>query len=290
MRKYLVTGGAGFIGSHLVDKLCSEGKFVTVVDNLYSGNSEWINKKAIFINKSVNEVCDLGIVDSFDTIYHLAAQANIGTSLENPAFDIDNNYKDTVKLYLKTKKNAKFIFASSDGAAHANAQNIYGINKYASERALEILSNTKKTPVSVMRFSNVYGPRGMNGVIGRFCATGKDGGIVGVNADGNQTRDFVHVDLVTECLAAAEYCNDSFLSSYPNDRPVYYSYVVGTGKATKILDIAKMFQKEFGYSIEYLHSDPGVSEHKSDLQQVFKTEKALGVKLADHQIDLSFIR
>lgn len=224
MSKILVTGGAGFIGSTLVDKLINEGNEVTVIDDLSSGKKNYINSAAKLYKV---DICSAKIArifkkEKFDFVYHLAAQIDVRKSVTNPVFDnkinvigglniIENSYRNNVK---------KIIMASTGGAIYGEAEEIpttenyptfplspYGIHKLTLEKYLNYYYHVYGLNFTVLRFANVYGPRqfkgGEAGVIAIFVENGVNGKESLQFGDGLQTRDFVYVDDVVRGLYSA---------------------------------------------------------------------------------------
>lgn len=224
MSKILVTGGAGFIGSTLVDKLINEGNEVTVIDDLSSGKKNYVNSAAKLYKV---DICSAKIArifkkEKFDFVYHLAAQIDVRKSVTNPVFDnkinvigglniIENSYRNNVK---------KIIMASTGGAIYGEAEEIpttenyptfplspYGIHKLTLEKYLNYYYHVYGLNFTVLRFANVYGPRqfkgGEAGVIAIFVENGVNRKESLQFGDGLQTRDFVYVDDVVRGLYSA---------------------------------------------------------------------------------------
>ena len=219
--KVLVTGGAGFIGSHLVDRLVQEGNEVVVIDNLSTGKRKQVNKKAQFYKMDIRSkrIERVFRKERPLIVVHLAAQMNVRLSTEDPVFDAEVNILGTINLLEHAVKNGvrKVSFASSGGAVYGEQEvfpaaeshrtdplSPYGISKLAGEKYLAYYTNTTGLRHAIMRFGNVYGPRqepeGEAGVIAIFSKLMLDGGQPIINGTGKQTRDFVYVDDVVESL------------------------------------------------------------------------------------------
>ncbi len=223
MEKILVTGGAGFIGSHLVDKLIEQGYNVTIIDDLSTGKKENVNKNAKFIERSITEnLEDIFEEGKFDYVFHLAAQMNLRRSLEDPAKDAEINIlgslnviKNCVNYHVK-----KIIFSSTGGAIYSpeavlpcredskiEPQSPYGLAKFTIENYLRIIKNVHGLDFVCLRYSNVYGPRqnskGEAGVISIFIDNILEGKELIINGDGNQTRDFIFVSDVVKANVLA---------------------------------------------------------------------------------------
>lgn len=224
MSKILVTGGAGFIGSTLVDRLIKEGNEVVIIDDLSSGKKEYVNPAAKLYKIDIcsPKVARIFQKEKFEFVYHLAAQIDVRKSVEDPVFDnkinvlgglniIENSYRHQIK---------KIIMASTGGAIYGEAEEIpttenyptfplspYGIHKLTLEKYLNYYYHVYGLNFTVLRFANVYGPRqfkgGEAGVIAIFVENGVKDKESLQFGDGLQTRDFVYVDDVVDGLYAA---------------------------------------------------------------------------------------
>jgi UDP-glucose 4-epimerase len=219
--KVLVTGGAGFIGSHLVDRLVQEGNQVIVIDNLSTGKRKQVNKKAQFYKMDIRSkrIERVFRKERPLIVVHLAAQMNVRLSTEDPVFDAEVNILGTLNLLEHAMKHGvrKVSFASSGGAVYGEQEvfpaaeshrtdplSPYGISKLAGEKYLAYYTNTTGLRHVVLRFGNVYGPRqepeGEAGVVAIFSKLMLEGGQPIINGTGKQTRDFVYVDDVVEAI------------------------------------------------------------------------------------------
>lgn len=213
----LVTGGAGFIGSHIVDELINNSYNVIVADNLSTGRMENINNSAIFYNidiKDKTRLETLFINNKIKYIIHLAAQASVGYSMKYPICDANENIISSLNLIELAKKyNIKKLIVSSTAAVYgepqylpidenhnANPSSYYGLSKLTMEKYIE-LSNIDYI---IFRFSNVYGPRqipeGEAGVISIFMDYFINNNEINIFGDGNQTRDFIYVKDIAKIL------------------------------------------------------------------------------------------
>ena len=188
--KILITGGAGFIGSHITDLLINESHQVVIIDNLSSGRQENLNSEATFYE---GDICDLDFLEKVfeqekpEIVNHHAAQINVRTSLESPQFDAEVNIKGSLNLLELSKKYSakKFIFASTGGAIYGDTDNRptpedqlpkpvspYGIAKFTVENYLHYYNVVWGLNYTALRYSNVYGPRqnpqGEAGVVSIF--------------------------------------------------------------------------------------------------------------------------
>ncbi|MDD2681000.1 MAG: NAD-dependent epimerase/dehydratase family protein [Patescibacteria group bacterium] len=224
MSKILVTGGAGFIGSTLVDALLANGHAVTVLDNLVSGRRDYINQAADFWELDIldESLTERFLESKFDFVYHLAAQIDVRISVEDPVFDNRINVLGGLNILEASRKSGvkKVIMASTGGAIYGDTDIIptpetaptyplspYGINKLTLEKHLNYYYQVYGLNYSVLRFSNVYGPRqykgGEAGVIAIFTEALANNKSCLIYGDGKQTRDYVYVDDVVSALIKA---------------------------------------------------------------------------------------
>lgn len=221
--KVLVTGGAGFIGSHTVDKLIKEKYEVTVVDNLSTGQLKNLNPQAKFINMDIKnpEIERLCKEERFDYVIHLAAQTMVHVSMGNPVFDCEENILGSLNILEACRKTGvrRVVFASSaatygytDTEALPIAENnllqpasFYGLSKTTVEKYLALYKAVYGLDYIVLRYANVFGERqgdgGEGGVISIFLRKIANNELVTVFGDGGQTRDFIYVG----DIAAANY-------------------------------------------------------------------------------------
>jgi len=222
----LVTGGAGFIGSHIADALIAQRHQVTIVDNLSTGAIENVPNAVEFVELDFcTEEMEKVFTDSgFDAVYHLAAQIDVRISVHDPFADLQVNIAGSVRLLdlCRRYEVRKFIFASTGGAIYgeqemfpapeshpANPLSPYGIAKLSVEKYIFFFHNEYGLDAVALRYGNVYGPRqnplGEAGVIAIFCHKMLHGEQPFINGDGLQTRDYVYVgDIVRANLKALE--------------------------------------------------------------------------------------
>ena len=231
----VVTGGAGFIGSNLVDALLARGDSVTVVDNFASGKRENLNPDAELLEHDIREPFSV----EAEVIFHLAAQADVQTSMQRPEYDAAVNVVGTVNV-LGAAPEAQVIFSSSGGAGYGECPepateqapflplSAYGIAKKCGEEYLAGWNRIHRLHHIALRFANVYGPRqdsGLEGgVVAIFLERLASGGETVIFGDGSQARDFVYVDDIVDSLLAAV-----GRSGGP--------YNVGTGLDTTVADL-----------------------------------------------------
>jgi UDP-glucose 4-epimerase len=217
----LVTGGAGFIGSHVTDALLARGDEVTVLDSLATGKRENVGDGAVLYEGDIRTDADA----AFDAarpelVFHLAAQADVGTSVARPDADADVNVLGTLRVLEAARRHgAQVVFSSTGGALYGECErpareddpkeplSPYGTSKLAGEEYLATWNRLHGTRHVTLRFANVYGPRQMakleGGVIAIFMERLADGRTAQIFGDGEQTRDFVYVGDVVHAMLAA---------------------------------------------------------------------------------------
>lgn len=254
----VVTGGAGFIGSHLVDSLLRRNWKVAVIDDLSTGLKENVHPRARLLVADIRTPKAARLVEKLkpDAVFHLAAQASVPVSLEQPVRDAEVNLLGTIRL-MEAASDAgvrKFVFASSaavfpttaskiptDESEPVGPQSPYGIAKYADERYGLFFRMTRGLPFVALRFANVYGPRqsqrGEAGVVAVFVKRMLAGADVTINGMGKQTRDFIYVgDAVRAMIAVV------------GDSKAAGPFHVGTGIETKIADLYRRLAACAGYA------------------------------------------
>ena len=220
----VVTGGAGFIGSHLVEALAAEGWTVTVVDDLSRGDAGRLPAGVELVTAAAGSPAVDAVLARapVDVLFHLAAQVDAGWSVAHPVEDARINVLESLELLERCRHHAvgRVVFASSaavygepaavplDEEAPKRPQSPYGIAKLAVEGYLAFYREVHRLPSVALRFANVYGPRqdatGEAGVVAVFASRLIAGGSATIHGDGRQTRDFVYVgDVVAAALAAA---------------------------------------------------------------------------------------
>lgn len=209
-----VTGGAGFIGSHLVDRLITLGHTVLVIDNLSTGMREFINKEAQFLEMDIRDKAILSVFEDFkpQVVFHEAAQTMVPVSMEDPRYDCDVNLLGLINVLDASRAVGveQFVMPST-AAVYGDLETLpltetmsgvptsfYGLTKLTTEGYLRIYKQSFGLKTVCFRYANVYGPRqgdgGEGGVISIFNKAIKEGKVLNVFGDGEQTRDFIYVD------------------------------------------------------------------------------------------------
>lgn len=267
--KILVTGGAGFIASQIVDAFLKEGHSVVVVDDLSSGFEKNLNQKAKFIKANIcdKSISDLFESEKFDIVNHHAAQMDVRRSVADPAFDANTNIIGTINLLQNSVKYGikKFMFASTGGAVYGeqdyfpadekhNTQpkSPYGISKLAVEKYLYFYNSEYGMNYTILRYANIYGPRqnpfGEAGVVAIFSTKLLKGEQPVINGHGKQTRDYVYVGDVVKANTLA-------LNDESSD-----IYNVGTGIETDVNELFMILNKLTGAGKEEKHGPAAAGE------------------------------
>jgi len=283
-KKALVTGGAGFIGSHLVDRLIKEGHKVIVVDNLSTGQEENLNPKAKFYKIDIrnSKLSRIFEKEKPDTVFHFAAQISVKESEKDPLNDADINILGALNVFENCRKYKikKIIFASS-AAVYGDVKILpvkedcseepsspYGVAKLISEKYLNYFYNAYGLPFAALRFANVYGPRqnskGEAGVIAIFCDKMLSKGKPIIYGSGRQTRDFIFVDDVIEA---------NLLALEKNKAGIFN---VGTGEETDINTIFRKLKALTDSGCREIHEYIQSAEPKRSCLNFQKAEKELG--------------
>lgn len=255
----LVTGGAGFIGSHLVNGLLDRGYAVTVVDNLATGQLRNLNHQATFYHVELNDVRLDQIIqrERPEIVFHLAAQSSVRQSAADPVADADSNVLGTIRLLSASASEGveKFIFSSTGGAIYGDPETIpcdedtpvnpltpYALSKRVGEQYLELFHNTYGLDYTILRYANVFGPgqnpHGEAGVVAIFAGMMLGGERPHIFGDGLQERDFVFVSDVVEANLAAVH------------RGHGRTYNIGTGEPVAIGRIYSLLREVTGFDQE----------------------------------------
>jgi len=256
--KILVTGGAGFIGSNLVDKLLEEGHSVVVVDNLSTGNINLLSPLALFYQQDIRDYKVMDIIfetHHFDYVFHLAAQISVPESVENPKKDAEINILGTLNILSLSVKYGikKIIFSSSGGAIYGenapiptteefspNPISPYAISKLACEHYIRFFSKEFNLDYTILRYSNVYGPKqtpkGEAGVVAIFTENMLNNQDVFIYGNGEQIRDFVHVyDVIQANILSLNKAKNEIIN-------------ISSGEATSINELFNIMKEETNYN------------------------------------------
>ena len=281
--KSLVTGGAGFIGSHIVDKLLNMGHEVIVIDNEYSDNDNF-NWREESQNHKLN-ICDYEatrhLYDGVDYVFHLAAEARIGPAIANPVNAMNINVLGTCTvLQCAREAGVKKVMYSSTSSAYGlnespnietqknDCLNPYSVSKAAGEEICKMYTNLYGLPTVIFRYFNVYGERAPRKgqyapVTGIFLRQKEAGETLTIVGDGHQRRDFIYVgDIVNANIMAA--------ISNPDSEAYGQVYNVGTGTNYSIRQIAKMI------SDDVINIAPRPGEARTSLANINKIKKTFG--------------
>ena len=278
-----VTGGAGFIGSHLVDRLIEDGHTVQVIDNLYTGNKEFVHSKAQFIELDIRDPKLYSVLEEFrpDYIFHEAAQTEVSTSMSDPMLDCDINLMGLINLLnAAVKLDVKKFLMPSSAAVYGNLDTLplneemignpssfYGLTKLTTEHYLRIYHEAFGLPYLCYRYSNVFGPRqgngGEGGVISIFAKAIVEGSPIIIYGDGKQTRDFIYVDDVVEANILGM------------QHQVTGIYNVSTGISSSVNLLVDEFRNISGKDIEVVYDKPRLGDIRDSVLATDKSEKEL---------------
>jgi UDP-glucose 4-epimerase len=280
----VVTGGAGFVGSHVAEALLARGDEVTVIDDLSTGKRENVPSGATLVEHDIRQPFE---VDA-DVVFHLAAQADVRVSVADPGFDAEVNVLGTVRVLEAARlAGAQVVFASTGGAIYGECDrparedderrplSPYGISKLAGEEYLAGYNRLHGTRHVALRYGNVYGPRqdprGEAGVVAIFFSRLREGKPLTVFGDGRQTRDYVHAaDVARATLLAAG-----------GEGGVFN---VGTGRETSVLELAELCGRAAGVEPELVHAPERAGELQRSFLDPGRAERELGF-LAELPLD-----
>ena len=283
--RVLVTGGAGFIGSHLTDALLARGDEVAVIDDLSSGRTGRLNERVTLHKLSVTDAEPVAAIvrqERPELICHLAAQIDVRVSVTAPAQDAQTNVVGTVNVLEAARAaGVRVLFCSTGGALYGRDAPIpsledvlplpespYGIAKYCAEQYVDLYNRLHQTRHAVLRLANVFGPRqdptGEAGVVPIFCGRVLAGRQPVIYGDGTQTRDYVYVgDVVAAFLAAAD-----------RGRPGTWN--IGTAVEVSVLDLAMIIGEIAGRPVEPVFAPMRPGELQRSALAVERARKDLG--------------
>jgi UDP-glucose 4-epimerase len=276
----VVTGGAGFIGSHVADALLARGDDVCVVDNLVSGKRENVPTCARFEERDIRD----GLADLFDELepdacFHLAAQADVVTSVERPTYDAEVNVLGTIRVLEASGTRTQIVFSSTGGAMYGECDRPareddprrplapYGTSKLCGEEYLATWNRLNRTRHVALRFGNVFGPRqeaGLEGgVVAIFLERMARSEETTIFGDGLQSRDFVHVaDVVGAMLASCGHSGGVFN--------------VGSGVATSVVDLHALCRRVSGSDGEPRYAEARAGEIRRSVLDPALAQSELG--------------
>jgi UDP-glucose 4-epimerase len=286
----VVTGGAGFIGSHVADALLARGDRVAVVDDLSSGRRERVPAAAEFHQIDIRAAADLrALVADFrpEAVFHLAAQADVRVSVDDPGHDADVNVRGTAEVVEAARAvGARVVFSSTGGAIYGEVDTIpspestpcaamapYGISKLCGEHYVELYNRLYGEHHVVLRYGNVYGPRqdphGEAGVVAIFFGKLVEGATPLIFGDGSQTRDYVYVgDVVAANVAALGYTG------------AHTTFNVGTAAETSVLDLLAECQRAAGTAVAPEHRPARLGELARSALDPSLAQRELGWRAA----------
>jgi UDP-glucose 4-epimerase len=274
----VVTGGAGFIGSHVVEALLARGDEVTVIDDLSTGVRENVPDGATFVEHDIRQPFE---VDA-DVVFHLAAQKDVRVSVADPGLDAEVNVLGTVRVLEAARlAGAQVVFGSTGGAIYGECErparedderaplSPYGVSKLAGEEYLAAWNRLHGTRHVSLRYGNVYGPRqdphGEAGVVAIFFARLREGKPLTVFGDGTQTRDYVY---------AADVARATLLA-LGTDGGVFN---VGSGRETSVVELAELCGRAAGVAPELVHAPPRAGELQRSCLDPVRAERDLGFR------------
>ena len=283
--KVLVTGGAGFIGSHVVDRLVEEGHQVVIVDNLATGKRKNVNRAASLYKTDITSWRLERVFrnERPNIVLHLAAQINVPRSIADPVFDAQVNVLGTMNVLQQAVRYGcrKVVFSSSGGAIYGEQETLlateshatnplspYGISKLCGEHYLSYFQRVSGIPVVSLRYANVYGPRqdpdGEAGVIAIFIQKMLNNEQPIIHGNGRQTRDFVFVDDVAEANLVAM------------GQDAHGVYNVGTGAETSVNELFRMLAGLTASSVKELHGPAKAGEQIRSVVDPSRIKQELG--------------
>lgn len=286
MPKILVTGGAGFIGSHVVDLFIAQGYDVVIVDDLSTGRVSNLNPLAKFYEMDIRspKIRELFETERPDYVSHHAAQMDVRRSVAQPLFDADVNILGSINLIeaARAVNLKRFIYISTGGAVYGEPERVpveetdpinpicqYGASKHTVEHYLFMYHYNYGLKYTVLRYPNVFGPRqnphGEAGVVAIFTGRMMTGEQVVVNGDGDQTRDFVYVG---DCARA------NLLAATVEHKPGIYN--IGRGLPTSVNDIFSALAKVTNYPYPVQHGLAKVGETRHIYLNAVKAKQDLG--------------
>jgi UDP-glucose 4-epimerase len=292
-RRALVTGGAGFIGSHVADALLENGFAVEILDNLSSGDRRNVPAKATLHELDITSADAARLIreSKYDAICHLAAQIDVRKSVADPGFDAAVNVGGTLNLIEAVRQSGhktRFVFSSTGGAIYGDLVDVptpehvakdpespYGIAKLSAEYYLAYYARVHGLDTVALRYSNVYGPRqnphGEAGVVAIFCARILEGKPLTVFGEGTQTRDYVYVGDVARANVAAV----TRSLSKPAQLDLR-AFNIGTSRQTTVLELANSLKRAASSGVQVQHAPARTGEQQRSAIIIDKAARELG--------------
>lgn len=284
--KILVTGGAGFIGSHVQDAYLDAGHDVVVMDNLYTGRKEFVNPRSKFYEVDIrnsHRVFEVFAQERFDVVNHHAAQMDVRASVSDPVFDADTNIIGGLNLLeASVKTGVKQLLFSSTGGAIYGEQDFfpadeshplrpdspYGVSKLSLEKYIDYYRKVHSLCYVILRYANIYGPRqnphGEAGVVAIFSKHLTEGISPTINGDGKQTRDFVYVSDVVQANLAAVGHRDSAVVN------------IGTGVETDVNTVFSILAGAAANAVTPVYGPPKKGEQTRSVLDSTLARQVLG--------------
>ena len=285
--KIIVTGGAGFIGSHLVESLLNDGHELLIFDNFLTGKKENLLFDGNFrlVEDNFGSKDSLSLIENFDpeVCFHLAAQSSVVVSVQDPGLDFEHNILQPVQL-LNTLINSnckKFVFTSSGGTIFGEPKNIpttesdysnepaspYGVAKKKLNEIIKMMTSNTNLSYSILNLSNVYGPRqdphGEAGVVSIFSNKYLNGERPVIYGNGEQTRDYIFVqDVISALIKSSKIDDDLFLN-------------IGTGIETSVNELAESLRTQFSSNLNPVYQDTREGELQRSVLDNTKARKLL---------------
>ena len=286
--RILVTGGAGFIGSHVVEQFIVSGHYPIVLDDFSTGKDYNIPKGVPIYRRNIaDDLSDIFFHERIDVVCHLAAATNVRKSVNDPLNDIYNNVHGMVNLleYARKFNISRFVFSSTGGALYGNTDQLpttldhstkpispYGIDKLAGEQYLYYYNTVYGMPVTILRYSNVYGPRqdrkGEGGVVAVFIKNLLEGVTPVINGSGEQTRDFIYVEDIARVNVLAGEQNGNTLNTYN----------VSTGKECSVNKLFQVIAQKLDVSVHVHNGEALLGEILRSCLDNSVTQKELNWK------------
>ena len=292
-RSVLVTGGAGFIGSHVVDHFLAHGAAVTVVDNLVTGKRANVSAEATILELDIRSPEAAAVIrdGGFDAVCHLAAQIDVRKSVEDPMYDASVNVLGMINVLEAargSKTKPRVVFSSTGGALYGDfvtppsdettpkdPDSAYGVGKLAAEYYMAYFARVHGLETVALRFGNVYGPRqdphGEAGVVAIFCNRILTGRPLTIYGDGRQTRDYVYVGDIARAIVAAATRELS-----PMRQLDTRAFNLGTGVGTSVVDLAAALKRAANSDAVVEHAPRRAGELQESVLDVSKAARELG--------------